>query len=71
MVADVTCFDPTRVAARPPEKVRDFPAGATRYVTRAEGIAHVFIAGIESQTGGEWTGALPGTVLEPTSAATS
>jgi N-acyl-D-amino-acid deacylase len=71
MVADVTCFDPTRVAACPPEKVHDFPAGATRYVTRAEGIAHVFIAGVESQTGGEWTGALSGTVLEPTSAATS
>ncbi len=63
-VADVTCFDPTRVAARPPEKVHDFPAGATRYVTRAEGIEHVFVRGREFLAHGEWTGAHPGVVLE-------
>ncbi|HYR96677.1 MAG TPA: amidohydrolase family protein [Candidatus Binatus sp.] len=65
LVADVTCFDPTRVAARPPEKVRDFPAGGVRYVTRADGIEHVFIRGEEFLAAGEWTGASPGTVLEP------
>ena len=65
LVADVTCFDPTRVGARPPEKVRDFPADALRYVTRADGIEHVFIGGDEFLAGGEWTGATPGAVLGP------
>lgn len=64
--ADVTCFDPTRVAARPPEKVRDFPGGVARYVTRAEGVEHVFIGGEHFLARGEWTGALPGVVLAPT-----
>jgi len=68
LVADVTCFDPTRVAARPPEKVADFPAGAVRYVTRAEGIEHVLIGGCEFLAHGEWTGAYPGVVLEPVAA---
>ena len=63
-VADVVCFDPARVAARAPEKVRDFPGGAARYVARAEGIEHVFIGGEELMARGEWTGAYPGTVLD-------
>ncbi|MEW6268464.1 MAG: amidohydrolase family protein [Thermodesulfobacteriota bacterium] len=64
-VADVTCFDPTRVAMRPPERVRDLPGGATRYVARAEGIEHVLVAGREVVCGGEPTGELPGTLLVP------
>jgi len=63
-VADVVCFDPARVAAHAPEKVRDFPGGAARYVARAEGIEHVFIGGEEFMARGEWTGAYPGTVLD-------
>jgi N-acyl-D-amino-acid deacylase len=62
--ADVVCFDPRRVGARAPEKVRDFPGGATRYVVRADGIEHVLIAGEEFLAHGEWTGALPGVVLD-------
>src|SRR2546422_274592 len=63
--ADVVCFDPARVAARAPEKVRDFPGGAARYVARADGIEHVFIGGEELMARGEWTGAYPGAVLAP------
>src|SRR5207247_9835570 len=63
-VAEVVCFVPTRVAARAPEKVRDFPGGAARYVVRAEGIEHVFIRGEEFMARGEWTGAHPGAVLD-------
>ena len=63
-VADVVCLDPTRVAARAPEKVHDFPGGAARYVARAEGIEHVFIRGEEFLAHGEWTGAHPGVVLD-------
>jgi N-acyl-D-aspartate/D-glutamate deacylase len=61
--ADITCFDPTRVAMLEPERVRDFPAGATRYVVRATGIERVFIDGVEFLAGGEWTGAYPGGLL--------
>jgi N-acyl-D-amino-acid deacylase len=66
--ADVTCFDPTRVGARPPEKVRDFPGGAPRYVTRADGVEHVFIAGEAFIEAGRWNGAYPGVPLVPASA---
>ncbi len=61
--ADVTCFDPTTVAMLPPERVDDFPGGATRTIARAAGIEHVFIAGEEFLAGGEWTGATPGRLL--------
>jgi N-acyl-D-aspartate/D-glutamate deacylase len=64
-VADVVCFDPERVAMLAPERVRDFPAGAERYVARATGIEHVFVAGEELMSGGQWTGASPGRVLAP------
>src|SRR3989454_542561 len=67
-VADVVCFDPARVAARAPEKVRDFPGGAARYVVGAEGIEHVLVRGEEFMARGEWTGAYPGTVLDGVSA---
>jgi len=68
LIADVTCFDPTRVAARAPEKVADFPAGAARYVAHADGIAHVLVGGRELVQHGQWTGAYPGVVLEPEAA---
>ena len=61
--ADITCFDPSRVAMLPPERVRDFPAGAERYIARADGIERVFVAGEEFLVSGEWTGAYPGTLL--------
>ena len=64
-VADVVCFDPSRVAACAPEKVRDFPGGAARWVVRAEGVEHVFVRGEELMAHGEWTGAYPGAVLAP------
>jgi N-acyl-D-aspartate/D-glutamate deacylase len=62
-VADVTCFDPQRVAMGAPERVHDFPAGAARYVVRASGIERVFIAGEEFLIDGQWTGAYPGRPL--------
>jgi N-acyl-D-aspartate/D-glutamate deacylase len=65
LVADVTCFDPTRVAARPLEKVRDFPGGAARWIARADGIEHVLVGGEEFVAHGEWTGRHPGAVLAP------
>jgi N-acyl-D-aspartate/D-glutamate deacylase len=64
-VADVTCVDPSRVAMLPPERVRDLPAHAERYVTRATGIERVFVAGEELMVNGEWTGEYPGRLLGP------
>ena len=64
-IADVTCFDPHRVAMHAPELVHDFPAGAARYVARASGMERVFVAGEELIVGDEWTGAYPGAPLTP------
>jgi N-acyl-D-aspartate/D-glutamate deacylase len=63
LVADVTCFDPARVASRSPERVADLPGGAERLIVRADGIAHVLIGGVPFLENGEPTGARPGRVI--------
>jgi N-acyl-D-amino-acid deacylase len=63
LVADVTCFDPTRVASRSPERVADLPGGAERLIVRADGVAHVLIDGKPFLENGELTGARPGRVI--------
>jgi N-acyl-D-amino-acid deacylase len=45
MAADIVIFDPKTVAAQPLERVRDFPAGAERLISRATGISHVIVNG--------------------------
>jgi N-acyl-D-aspartate/D-glutamate deacylase len=62
-VADVVCFDPERVGSCSPERVRDFPADASRWIVRATGIAHVLVAGEPLIADGEPTGRLPGRVI--------
>jgi N-acyl-D-aspartate/D-glutamate deacylase len=62
-VADITCFDPTRVAMLPIERVRDFPADTERCIARAAGIERVIVAGEDLLVAGEWTGAYPGRPL--------
>jgi N-acyl-D-aspartate/D-glutamate deacylase len=62
-VADVTCFDPTRVASRSPERVADLPGGAERLIVRADGVAHVLIDGEPFLENGELTGSRPGRVI--------
>ena len=64
-VADVTCFDPARVAMRELRRVRDLPGGAERLVVDADGIEYVLIGGQPFIDGGEWTGAHPGRLLRP------
>jgi N-acyl-D-aspartate/D-glutamate deacylase len=64
-VADVTCFDPTRVAMRRPERVRDFPADGERYVVRSDGIRLVLVAGRLLVVAGDATDERPGAVLAP------
>jgi N-acyl-D-aspartate/D-glutamate deacylase len=61
--ADVVVFDPATVKPGPVHTRRDLPGGAGRLFAAAEGIAHVFVNGTEIASGGEFTGARPGTVL--------
>ena len=62
-VADVTCFDPARVASRAPERVADLPGGAERLIVRADGITQVLIGGVPFLEDGVWTGAYPGRAI--------
>jgi N-acyl-D-amino-acid deacylase len=66
MVADVTCFDPTRVAMRDPERVRDLPGSAERWVVRADGVELVLVGGVELVSAGGVVGEeRPGRLLSP------
>jgi N-acyl-D-amino-acid deacylase len=64
-VADVTCFDPTRVAMREPERMRDLPGGGERIVCGADGIELVLVGGTELVRAGRCTDARPGTLVSP------
>jgi len=61
--ADVTCFDPARIGSRAPERVADFPAGAQRWIVRADGIAHVLVGGVPFVEDGDLTGSRTGRVV--------
>jgi N-acyl-D-aspartate/D-glutamate deacylase len=61
--ADVNVIDLDGIRIRPPEYVQDFPAGASRYVQRAEGYSHTLVNGRPFMEKGEHTGELAGMVL--------
>ena len=61
--ADVVVLDPKRVGPGPVHFRNDLPTGASRLFAEADGIAHVLVNGTEIVSGGELTGATPGTVL--------
>lgn len=61
--ADVVIFDPETIGSAPATLVEDLPAGTARLTAEAEGIAHVFVNGIETVRDNAATGALAGTVL--------
>jgi N-acyl-D-aspartate/D-glutamate deacylase len=61
--ADLNVVDLDALAIRPPEMVRDLPAGGRRLVQRAHGYRHTFVAGVQTYADGEWTGATPGRLL--------
>jgi N-acyl-D-aspartate/D-glutamate deacylase len=52
-VSDLVAFDPDTVGCREIERVRDFPAGADRLVTRSTGIHHVWVNGVPIWSEGE------------------
>jgi N-acyl-D-aspartate/D-glutamate deacylase len=66
--ADVTVFDPDRIADHEPELVRDLPDGGPRLVQRASGIAWTFVNGRPVIQAGRLPDAAapgPGRVLRP------
>ncbi len=69
--ADVTIFDPETVACSPLRRVSDFPAGADRLVSDAEGIHAVVVNGTPVREDGrdavDPEGPLPGHILRATS----
>jgi N-acyl-D-aspartate/D-glutamate deacylase len=58
--ADVNVIDLEGLTLRPPTIEFDLPAGGKRFLQRADGYLHTFVAGTETYAGGEHTGALPG-----------
>jgi len=67
LAADVTIFDPETVGCSPLRRVYDFPAGADRLVSEAEGIHAVIVNGTPIREQGkdvvDPAGPLPGRVL--------
>ena len=63
MRADVNVVDLDRLQLVPPEMIHDLPAGGRRLVQRAVGYRHTFVAGEETYTDGQWTGATPGRLV--------
>ncbi|MGE0383967.1 MAG: amidohydrolase family protein [Gammaproteobacteria bacterium] len=62
--ADITVFDPQRVARGPVYMRHDFPGGANRLYADAIGVEHVFVNGRQVIRRGEYTGAKPGTLFK-------
>jgi len=63
MQADVNIIDFDGLRLYGPKFVHDFPAGAGRYIQKADGYSHMFVNGQHFMQDGEHTGALAGGVL--------
>lgn len=61
--ADIVILDPDSVGSDAATLVADLPGGATRLTADAQGIAHVFVNGVETVTDSRATGVTPGTVI--------
>jgi N-acyl-D-aspartate/D-glutamate deacylase len=61
--ADLVVFDPSRLRCTGTRLVKDFPAGAGRYVVGAEGYVATAVNGVVVFDAGAYTSALPGRVL--------
>jgi N-acyl-D-aspartate/D-glutamate deacylase len=61
--ADVNVIDLERLTLHPPVFRYDLPAGGKRLLQRAHGYLHTLVAGTETYTNGEHTGALPGRLV--------
>jgi len=63
MIADLNVFDPATIAPGVPVVELDLPAGAPRIKQKATGILATVLAGAETFSNGEHSGALPGRLL--------
>ena len=61
--ADVNVIDFDNLRLHRPEMHFDLPAGGKRLLQRADGYLHTFVSGVETYTGGEATGELPGRLV--------
>jgi N-acyl-D-aspartate/D-glutamate deacylase len=61
--ADITIFDPDRIAVKPREPVNDLPGGGVQVQRGAVGIDYVIVNGSVLAKDGQLTGALPGQIL--------
>jgi N-acyl-D-amino-acid deacylase len=61
--ADVNVIDPDAIKVLPPEFKNDFPAGAGRFIQRAEGIHTTLVNGEVFMREGEHVGGYPGRLL--------
>jgi N-acyl-D-aspartate/D-glutamate deacylase len=63
MHADLNIIDLERLATKPVELRADFPAGGERLYTDSVGFEYVLVNGVPIIADGEYTDAMPGTVL--------
>ena len=63
MLADINIIDFERLRLFRPEAVHDLPAGGKRLVQRVEGYRYTLKSGEVTFDDGEFTGALPGTLV--------
>ncbi|HEY2205769.1 MAG TPA: amidohydrolase family protein [Pseudonocardia sp.] len=61
--ADLNVIDVDGMRLHRPEVRHDLPAGGRRMIQRVDGYRHTFVAGQETYTDGEATGALPGRLI--------
>jgi N-acyl-D-aspartate/D-glutamate deacylase len=61
--ADLNVIDFENLAVRSPELAYDLPAGGRRVLQRADGYLHTIVAGVETYSSGQETGALPGRLI--------
>lgn len=67
--AELNVIDFAQLGLRAPELPCDLPAGARRFVQRASGYRHTFVAGIEVAHDGIATGLTPGKLVRGAQAA--
>ncbi|MCH8132151.1 MAG: amidohydrolase family protein [Myxococcales bacterium] len=61
--ADLNVVDFEALQLRPPELIRDLPAGGQRLLQAVDGYRHTIAGGVETYQDGQWTGATPGGLL--------